>query len=193
MSPQPYFPCPQHSVIVEPTSSCPLISQLSKIDQSICFLFSPQKIKKFHTPSSFFKKKTNRRSEQSLTALASRTERCSVALLPRRTKHIPRRQKVVVVASFPTGCDGSGPAALHRACGASGMPSCSRLLFLCCASIACCHARLLRERLLLSVMPNCLSLSEHLTSLSREKLKRCVSKLLLDSRVLFPLSCCLVQ
>jgi hypothetical protein len=37
--------------------------------------------------------------------------------------------------------------------------------------------------LLLSVMTNCLSLSEHLTSLSREKLKRCVSTLLLDSRV----------
>ncbi len=128
-----------------------------------------------------------------LSACACRTERCSVALLPRCTKHIPRRQKVVVVASFPTGCDGSGPAALHRACGASGMPSCSRLHFLCCASIACCHARVLRERLLLSVINNCLSLSEHLTSLSREKLKRCVSTLLLDSRVLFPLSCCLVQ
>ena len=137
------------------------------------------------------KTKPNRRT--ALTPWASRTERCSVAQLPRRTKHIPRRQKVVVVGSFPTGCDGSGPAALHRACGASGMPSCSRLHFLCCASIACWHTRLLREQLLLSVMPNCLSLSGHLTSLSREKLKRCVRTLLLDSRVLFPLSCCLVQ
>ena len=135
----------------------------------------------------------NKRGRTALTAWASRTERCSVALLPRCTKHIPRRQKVVVVASFPTGCYGSGPAALHRACRASGMSSCPRLHFVCCASIACCHARVLRERLLISVINNCLSLSEHLTSLSREKLKRCVSTLLLDSRVLFPLSCCLVQ
>jgi hypothetical protein len=80
------------------------------------------------------------------------------------------------------------------------MPSCSRLRFLCCASIACCHARLLRERLLLSVMTNCLSLCEHLTSLSREKLKRCVSTLLLglpcplpsqllSCSVIFPVHC----
>ena len=66
-------------------------------------------------------KKTKSKGRTALTAWASRTERCSVALLPRRTKHIPRRQKVVVVASFPTGCDGSGPAALHRACDASGI------------------------------------------------------------------------
>ena len=38
------------------------------------------------------KTKPNRRT--ALTAWASRTERCSVAQLPRRTKHIPRRQKV---------------------------------------------------------------------------------------------------
>jgi hypothetical protein len=96
-----------------------------------------------------------------------------VAQLPRRTKHIPRRQKVVVVVSFPPGCAGSGPVALHRACGASGMSWCSRLHFLCCVSIACWHTRLLTEQLLLSVMTNCLSLSGQLTSLSREKLKRC--------------------
>ena len=137
------------------------------------------------------KRKWNWRT--ALTAWAPRTEGCSVAQLPRRTKHIPRRQKVVVVGSFPPGCAESGPAALHRACGVSGMPWCSRLHVLCCASIACWHTRLLREQLLLSVMPNCLSLSGHLTSLSREKLKRCVRTPLLDSRVLFPLSCCLVQ
>ncbi len=51
------------------------------------------------------KTKSNRRT--TLTAWASRTERCRVAQLPRRTKHIPRRQKFMVVASFPTGSDGS--------------------------------------------------------------------------------------
>ncbi len=153
-------------------------------------------------PSEFFfkkiffhqrEKKTNPNRRTALTAWASRTERCSVALLSKSTKHIPRQQKVVVVDSFPTDCDGRGPAALHGVSGASGMSWCSRLHFLCCTSIGCCHARFLRERQLLSVIPNCLSLSGHLTSLSREKLKRCVRTPLLDSRVLFPLSCCLVQ
>ena len=140
-------------------------------------------------------KKTNSTGRTALTAWAPRTERCSVAQLPRRTKHIPRRQKVVVVGSFPTGCDGSGPVALDRACGASGMSSCSPFHFLNCASIPChpANTRLRREQLLLSVMRSCVSLSEHLIALSRKKLKRCLSTLLLDSRVLFPLSCCLVQ
>ena len=60
------------------------------------------------------------------------------------------------------------------------------------ASIAFGNTRLRRELLLLSVMHSCLSLSEHVTSLSREKLKRCVRTLLLDSRCPLPsqfLSC----
>ena len=140
-------------------------------------------------------KKTKSKGRTALTAWASRTERCSVAQLPRRTKHSPRRQKVRSVDSSRTGSDGSGPAALLWACGASGMSSCSPFHFLSCASIPChpANTRLRRELLLLYFMPSCLSLSEHLTSLSREKLKRCLSTLPLDSRVLFPLSCFLVQ
>jgi hypothetical protein len=64
---------------------------------------------------------------------------CGVALWSRSTKHIPRRQKVVVVASFPKSGVGSGSPAMHRACDASGMSSYSRLHFLWCVSIACCH------------------------------------------------------
>jgi hypothetical protein len=116
------------------------------------------------------KRKWNWRT--TLTVWTPRTEGCSVAQLPRRTKHILRRQKVMVVASFPPGCAGSGPAALHRACDASGMTWCSLLHFLWCTSIVCWHTRLLREQFLLSVMPNCLSLSGHLTSLSKGKTKK---------------------
>ena len=61
-----------------------------------------------------------------------------MAQLPRRTKHIPRRQKVRSVDSSRTGSDGSGPAALLRAFGASGMTSRSPFHFLNCASIECC-------------------------------------------------------
>ena len=80
-------------------------------------------------------KKAKSKRRTTLTVWVSRTERCSVAQLPRRTKHIPRRQKVVTVGNFRTGSDGSGSPELDRGSGASGMTSCSRFHFLCCASI----------------------------------------------------------
>ena len=87
-------------------------------------------------------------------------------------------------------------AGLRRWIGPAALQVCLHVLdFIFCAvrPLHPANTRLRRELLLLSFMLSCLSLSEHLTSLSREKLKRCVSTLLLDSRVLFPLSCCLVQ
>jgi hypothetical protein len=84
------------------------------------------------------RKKTKSKRRTTLTTWVSRTERCNVAQLPRRTKHIPRRQKVVTVGNFRTGSDGSGPSALDRVSGASGIPSCSRFHLLCCTSITSC-------------------------------------------------------
>ena len=87
-------------------------------------------------------------------------------------------------------------AGLRRWIGPAALQVCLHVLdFIFCAvrPLHPANTRLRREQLLLSVMRSCLSLSEHLTSLSRKKLKRCLSTLLLDSRVLFPLSCCLVQ
>ena len=93
-----------------------------------------------------------------------------------------------------------------RACGAASDLRHFRYSFILSItfSVLCVHCMrqhtLRRELLLLSVMPSCLSLSEHLTSLSREKLKKvcqCTTvglpcplpSQLLSCSVIFPVHC----